>query len=200
MPTPRNNCLERLAVPFSALSANRTSVKETLRLLTEMAGSADDATFDEVTETDLCSQGALTRMDVPSRDIHPMSLNTCKRIANDSLPGGFAQLDDARKLALELVEHRNRNKQHVGRRTKRALLLKISDLERANATLEQDLWNLSDAFAFAMNCARRYAKTSGRESELARYRLDECEMRARASMVRTRLVLIEESKDGKTTP
>lgn len=186
-----------MATPASI--RNQLSIDTLVRVLTDVIaearkGQAGGQRPGWLTAAALRSQGSLAKLSAPDAGLHSMSLNTCKRTANLTLPGGFAQLDDARKLALHILQSASESTgSPVNARSKDALARKIVDLEESRDGLLEDLSHLSGAFYFAVQCARKYAIETGKPDALARFKLDESEIFSRASLIKAGLHLVEKA-------
>jgi hypothetical protein len=159
------------------------SVRQLLALLDEVAASTIDETFDFLPLSALHSQGALARLEVAERKIFGMSLNTCKKVADDFLDGGFGRLDEARRIALEQLEHRRRHAAKSARLTKVAMEEQLSDANRRAQLLREDLAHYSRALHFAIGRMRDYA--SAQPVLQSRLTSDLREIYARTSPART---------------
>lgn len=133
------------------------SLSRLLGLLDEVAKSNLDEHFQFLPLAALRSQGALARLSVPDRQIIGMSLNTFKKIAGEFIDGGFERLDEARRNALEQLEHRRRLSEKVGRESKLAMRERLSDAERRARLFQDDLVHYSRALQYAMSRMRDYA-------------------------------------------
>lgn len=108
----------------------------------------------------LRSQGALSRVELPSHGIRACALNTLKAAAEAAFEGGFQELDRNRRELLGALEKRRQLVAEGARRTKRAMALRIRDLELQNDLLLQDLFLLQRAFDIRCRQAFQYAKAS----------------------------------------
>jgi hypothetical protein len=167
----------------------------------ELAASSERPDLDAlpIQEENLLSQTALAGFSLESRGIVGTSLNTCKKNASLFLPGGYQQLDAARRAALECLRARPNRDSELGNRSRESLLERIRELQRVNGLLREDLSHISDAFLFAVRCCRSYATETHSPSMLKRHATDEREMFARASLVKSRLYSVGGGGDGKTT-
>lgn len=186
------------------VSSESRAVEQLLSLLVEIveletSGELIDASALSIKEEHLVSQGSLAMFTLESRGIRATSLNTCKKNANRFLPGGYQQLDAARKAALVCLKAAGNRDSAKSNRSRASLLERIDELERANRLLREDLSHISDAFLFAVRCCRRLATDARSPTLLKRHAIDEREMFARASLVKSRLYAIEGNGDGKTT-
>lgn len=168
----------------------RASVRALHKLLTEIAVSEHEELFDFVPSDALQSQGGLAKFNFVSRGIRGVSLNTCKRIADDCLENGFQQLDDARKLAWETLEARRKTNGRPGRRTKKAVLEHLADAERRVRILREDLNHMAAALKIAVERLRAYAHASHNPELVERLKADVEEVRVRVTPIRNILNLV----------
>lgn len=110
----------------------------------------------------LRSQGRLAKLDVPDANIHGMSLNHQRKLA-DELPelGGYPVLDALRRSALDALTTEQARAKRGNTRSKDGLLARIRELESDNALLKQDLAILQRAFDLRCIQARNYAEQAG---------------------------------------
>lgn len=169
-------------------SEQRVSVVKLAELLREVISSRHFASLPTLTAAVLRSQGALAKFCDEELGIVASSLNTLKVSANAHLPGGFRELDNARKTALDYRIRFDASLQVAGgARTKVALQQKVSELEEVERRLEEDLFHISDAFNEAIRKARAIVNASGRADLARRWKDEEAELLARASLVRSRI-------------
>jgi hypothetical protein len=159
-----------------------SSVRRLLALLDEVASSTIDEQFVFLPLEALHSQGALAKLEVADQQIFGMSLNTCKRVAEECLDGGYKRLDDSRRVALEQLEHRRKHAERSGRPTKVDMGERLSDAERRAQSLRDDLVHYSRALQYAINRMRDYA--TSRPELQTRLKSDLREIYARISVAR----------------
>lgn len=110
----------------------------------------------------LSSQGRMAKLSLSSRGIIATSLNTLKRTAAVAIAGGFAELDQLRKAALQAVASAERAA--ISKRdTRQTLQVRICRLEADNQSLLEDLLLLTQLLQKSMEHARSYASSSQRE-------------------------------------
>lgn len=110
----------------------------------------------------LRSQGRLAKLEIPDVNIHGMSLNHQRKLAEE-LPelGGYPALDRLRRSALEALRTEQARSKRGNTQSKEGLLARIKELESDNALLKQDLAILQRAFDLRCIQARNYAELAG---------------------------------------
>ena len=105
----------------------------------------------------LSSQGKLAHFSAESRQIVPMSLNTLKRIADLSVPDGFAALDQLRLDCIRALENESKVNTSPVRETRESLRRTIQQEHDRNQRLREDLMFMTDRLLSALNLAERCA-------------------------------------------
>jgi hypothetical protein len=164
------------------------SILNLLKLLDDIALREEEELYEFLSLKALGSQGALAKLELTDREIMGMSLNTCKRVAEDCLVGGFERLDNARRRALEVLEHRRSSAAKSGRLTKVGAKVARDEAKGLAKLLRGDLTHITRALQYAVSRMRDYAE--GRPELQARLRNDLREVYARASAARTGIRLV----------
>jgi hypothetical protein len=166
----------------------RVSVVNLSEVLKEIIGRRNFASFPSLTEEVLRSQNGLAKFSDIKRDIVSISLNTLKSNANEYLPGGFKELDNLRRTALDYrIKFDASMQTDGGRRTKVALQRRVDELEEVERRLNADLFHISEAFREALIKARGIVDSSKKEDLRRRWRDEESALLAMASMVRSKV-------------
>lgn len=119
------------------------------------------------------SQGRLAKYKHDDPKIVASSLNTIKRVAEASLPGGFAGLDRLRISALEAIENENKRASQSNKRSKRGLEMRVTELEQELHQALQDTELITNAFQKSLRQGRNYAKQTNKESVIATCRREQ---------------------------
>lgn len=112
----------------------------------------------------LRSQGSLAKLDLPEQQIFATSLNTIKRNADYSIPGGFQALDARRLTALELICAASTLARKPKKRSKSELEAKNKILQQALMQARSDIRTLAAALRDAIRYGQQYAKDSEKPS------------------------------------
>lgn len=112
----------------------------------------------------LKSQGALSKYVDEARAIAASSINTLKRICENSLDGGFDALNRARMAALEALQENADKAQRSNKITREGMSKRIEELDTQNQLLRQELLLLSHLLNKTMNQARYYAEQANQEN------------------------------------
>lgn len=112
----------------------------------------------------LKSQGALSKYVDEARGIVPSSINTLKRICENSLNGGFDALNRARMAALQSMQENANKAQRSNKITRKGMSKRIAELDTQNQLLRQELLLLSHLLNKTMNQGRYYAEQANQES------------------------------------
>jgi hypothetical protein len=161
------------------------SVVQLAQLLREVISKRNFSAHPHLTQDVLRSQGALARLQLTDLGIIASSLNTLKSNANSRLPGGFGELDDIRKMALEYRIQFDASFPDVSGRTKAGLQRRVDELETTVKRLEEDLFYISQAFSAAIRKARVLIAEANRGDLNRRWTDEELGLFAQASQVRT---------------
>lgn len=173
-------------------SRTRVSVTNLAHLLEEVLKKKTFASFPELSEEILKDQSRFAAVSIPSRGIVGVSLATLKTVANVEIDGGFKALDSMRKTLLGLrLEFDSSIAKPASPRSKLGMQKRIKELERSETQLLADLSAISGAFYAAITLARSIIKDSGRADLIKRYRDEEAQLRARASLSLNHIRVVE---------
>lgn len=112
----------------------------------------------------LKSQGALSKYVDEVRGIAASSINTLKRICENSLNGGFDALNQARIAALKSLQENVDKAKRSNKITREGMSKRIAELDSQNQLLRQELLLLSHLLNKTMSQARYYAEQANQES------------------------------------
>lgn len=156
----------------TAFRPKATSVKNQWNLLKQVVAapsSVEDPIWPILMEA-LQSQGGLAALEIPERGIVAMSLNTHKALAMQYLDGGYSDLNDYRKAALESMKAFKVRAEKAGRGTldwyKTELAEKTERLDRVTNDVAQMGQKLDEVLALA----HQMAVTAGKETEFMKRR------------------------------
>lgn len=144
------------------LDRNRRSVQALQNLFLRVV----DRPSEYVPQTDLLvalrSQGAISRYSKEIENIYPSSLNTIKRIAANTIDGGFRVFDSLRLRAFDALEKATLKTSQPKRGTKAELMKVSAGLRLENGALRQDLLLLTYVFSKALSQGSQYATEAGK--------------------------------------
>lgn len=157
------------------------SLKALKQLISELV--ADPVPFNPENQVHaaLRSQGSLARFESTSFQICPSSINTIKRNADLTLEGGFAELDELRRAALNACMALQRRQPQKKSRASEI----HTQLQRAQAELQvalQDNWIVTMALDRSLKQGRYYASQSPDARILALCDREQKELRAMFSL------------------
>lgn len=112
----------------------------------------------------LKSQGALSKYVDEVRGIVASSINTLKRICENSLDGGFDALNRARMTALDALQENVNKTQRSNKITREGMSKRIAELDTQNQLLRQELLLLVHLLNKTMNQARYYAEQANQDN------------------------------------
>lgn len=114
------------------------------------------------------SQGALAQFENAELGIFPMSLNTQKRVAQES--SGYDALDRLRRNAADSLAEERTRKGKSNKTTKAGLALRVKELEKEVELLEADLGQTTHALSRMILVGKSLAEAVGTPEALARWR------------------------------
>lgn len=157
------------------------SAEALLELLREVIVRPTDFANDSTLYDALKSQGELSKFGNQDKEIHPSSINTLKRIANDHMSGGWSLIDGLRKEALAGIErHRgaatrnDKGTQLAKAESLVALKLDLQTMRRVNLVLLRLITQTLEDLSLI-----RDAKSNGERNRV----LAESLQRAKASLI-----------------
>jgi hypothetical protein len=107
---------------------NKSNIENLKKLLMDICKTPNK--FDKCFfEDSLKSQGGLSKIEIPERNITKSSINTLKRISPLVLSGGFEELDKIRIMAYETLYKKDTNQDKQESNTKIGLNNRIKELE-----------------------------------------------------------------------
>lgn len=156
MMTPMKKIDKRVQKHIQSIYSLRDFLFEVIR---------EPASFSQNQELLKClkSQGALAKYHDETYGIYPSSINTLKRICEKSFEGGFDALDRLRREAFEAIENEQKKLKKINKITRIGLQQRISELEKTNQVLQQELLLLSYLLEKSMRQARYYAQHTHRD-------------------------------------
>lgn len=164
---------------------NTESVRALAALLREVIANPSAWDNDVAVRASLVSQGALAKLTQTNRGIRPSSINTIKRVASQSLPGGFEALDQLRRNALETLKKHTETSNNPTRRSKADLGEKLKNSELKNQLLRQDLLVLTTVVERCLSLARAYASAAKDPAIMAKFQKERRELLDMTSVLRS---------------
>ena len=134
----------------------------------------------------LKSQGTLSKYVDEARGIVTSSINTLKRICENSLDGGFDALNRARMAALESVQENANKAQRSNKITREGMSKRIAELDTQNQLLRQELLLLTHLLNKTMSQARYYAEHANQDNVLVLCEKEQREIRSFLSISKNR--------------
>lgn len=151
--------------------------------LQEIIKNPHAGSSDEKLQSFLKSQGALSKYENKSRGIFSSSINTIKRICEQSLDGGFDALDRLRIATLQALENERCKNKSGKKTTQRSMADHINELKNENQILQQDLLIMTQLLETAMRHARYYAGQSMQDNVRVLCEKEQKEIRSYLSLL-----------------
>lgn len=145
----------------------------------------------------LKSQGGLARYENDDL-IRKTSINTLKRIAADSIPGGYRELDRLRRAALDAISRQSKAFEKINNFSKDGLQKKVQQLKNERQSLLEDLTLLTSIFEASLRQSRDYAGKAD-EATTERCRREQRELLAKFSLVKYPININGENSNAQQT-
>jgi len=135
---------------------NKKSVQAVFQFLITVIREPEGFINDQKLLSALTSQGRFYRTDIEGYNIHGLSLNTVKKIANENVDGGFEALDRLRIRVLEELVSHNALANKSNKITKTGLTKRVKELEQKLLQSDQDKLLLTRLLMKSLAQAKNY--------------------------------------------
>jgi hypothetical protein len=146
-----------------AHTSGKESVLALAKLLWSITKSPNDYMANIPLVQSLNSQGKIAHYSDIQTGISSSSLNTLKRNADLFIPGGFLELDNLRKAALNAVTKTPLLKVTEKKDKNSQLKSRLAEFERLNILLKEDLLLLTMIFDKSLRQGRSYADRASQQ-------------------------------------